>query len=197
VKIKFTRPALTSSGGTKTASIGTFQDFCPGGIECSEWTIPTLAAGATATLDAPVFILAPTGGITATAALLSSTPTDNVVANNTASITVNQATAAQAPPTQALAAFQVPTQLIPVVIQRIAPNPTEGDVVIRLDSWKQQEVDFNFSDITGKTIHSEKRQLDAGVNKVEFDLYHLPQGVYFIQTNVGKGTNVPTKFVKM
>jgi hypothetical protein len=197
VKIKFTRPLLTNSGGSKVASIGTFQDYCPGSVECSEWTIPSLAAGATATLDAPVFILAPTGGITATATLLSSTPTDNIVANNTAAITINPATApAQAPANQALA-FRVPTQLIPVIIQRISPNPTEGDVQIKLDSWTKQTVDFNFSDITGKIIYSEKRDLEKGLNRLDFDVYHLPQGVYFIQTNVGKGRDVPTKFVKM
>jgi hypothetical protein len=196
IKIKFTRPALTSTGGTKTASIGTFRDYCPGGIECSEWTIPSLAGGATATLDAPVFILAPTGGITATATLLSSTPTDNVVANNTASITVNPATAPLVAPAQALA-FKVPTQLIPVIIQAISPNPTEGDVQIKLDSWTKQTVDFNFSDITGKTIYSEKRDVEKGLNRLDFEVFHLPQGVYFIQTNVGKGKDVPTKFVKM
>ncbi len=31
-----------------------------------------------------------------------------------------------------------------------------------------------------------KRELEKGMNRVAFDVYHLPQGVYFIQTNVGK-----------
>jgi hypothetical protein len=61
VKIKFTRPALTVNGGTKVASVGTFQDFCVGGVECSEWTIPTLAANTTATLDVPIYVLNATG----------------------------------------------------------------------------------------------------------------------------------------
>lgn len=93
--------------------------------------------------------------------------------------------------------FIVPTQLIPIVIQAISPNPTEDAIQIKLDSWTKQTVDFNFSDITGKVIHAEKRKLEKGMNHVAFDVYHLPQGVYFIQTNVGKGRNVPTKFVKM
>jgi hypothetical protein len=198
VKIEFKFPAKTVSGGTAVPTVGTWQEWCSGGIQCFTWTIPTLGANTTALLDIPLFILDATGPIVFKAKLLSSTPLDTNPIDDIITVTLNPATApAQAPPTQALAAFQVPTQLIPVVIQRIAPNPTEGDVVIRLDSWKQQEVDFNFSDITGKTIHSEKRQLEKGVNKVEFDLYHLPQGVYFIQTNVGKGRHVPTKFVKM
>ena len=75
------------------ASVGTFQDFCPGGIECSEWTIPNLAAGATATLDAPFFILDATGPIVVTTKLLSSTPTDANATNNTASVTISPAAA--------------------------------------------------------------------------------------------------------
>jgi hypothetical protein len=188
VEIKFTRPSQTVNGGTKTVSIGTFQDFCSGGIECSLWKIPNLPAGATATLDAPVFVLAPTGNITATV---------NSTSSNEVGMNVSPATTpAQAPTSQALA-FKVPTQLIPVIIQRISPNPTEGDVQIKLDSWTKQTVDFNFSDITGKVIYSEKRDVEKGVNRVNFEVFDLPQGVYFIQTNVGKGKDVPTKFVKM
>jgi hypothetical protein len=193
IKVEFKFPANTVSGGTAVPTVGTWQEWCAGGVQCYTWTIPAIAAGANAKLNVPLFILNTSAPIVATAKLLSSTPVDANTVNNSATFTINKA---PAPTTQPLA-FQVPTQQVPVVIQRIAPNPTEGDVIVKLDSWKEQEVDFNFSDITGKTIHSEKRQLDKGVNKVQFDLYHLPQGVYFIQTNVGKGTNVPTKFVKM
>jgi subtilase family serine protease len=193
VKIKFTRPALTSSGGTKVASIGTFQDYCPGGIECSEWTIPTLAGGATATLDAPIFILAPTGAITATAALLSSTPTDNTTANNTASVTVNSATA---PITQPLVVYK-PTQLIPVVIQKLNPTLVESEITLELESLIEKTVDFGISNSMGQTVLMQQIPVEKGMNKIGFNVSQLPQGLYFIQTNVGKGRNVPTKFIKL
>jgi hypothetical protein len=193
IKVEFKFPANTVSGGTAVPTVGTWQEWCAGGVQCFTWTIPTIAAGANAQLNVPLFVLNTSAPIVATAKLLSSTPVDANVVNNSATYTI---TKNPTPTTQTLA-FQVPTQLVPVVIQRISPNPTEGDVQVKLDSWTKQEVDFNFSDITGKTIHSEKRQLEKGLNKVDFDLYALPQGVYFIQTNVGKGTNVPTKFVKM
>ncbi len=197
VKIQFRFPALTVSGGAAVPSIGNWQEWCSGGVQCFTWTIPTFAGNSTATLDVPLFILDASGGaIVATTTLLSSTPADNNADNNYSVITVNPATAPLVAPAQALA-FRVPTQLIPVIIQRISPNPTEGDVQIKLDSWTKQTVDFNFSDITGKIIYSEKRDLEKGLNRLDFDVYHLPQGVYFIQTNVGKGKNVPTKFVKM
>jgi subtilase family serine protease len=193
VKIKFTRPANTVGGGTKVASVGTFQDYCPGGIECSEWTIPTLAGGATATLDAPTFVLAPTGAITATATLLSSTPTDNIVANNTASVTLNQAT------TPAVAPLVVykPTQLIPVVIQKLNPTLTDGEITLELESLIEKTVDFGISNAMGQVVLTQQLPIEKGMNKATFDVSALPQGLYFIQTNVGKGRNVPTKFIKM
>jgi hypothetical protein len=193
VKITFPFPAKTANGGAVTPSVGSWHEWCAGGVQCFTWTIPNLAANATATLTVPLYVIDATAPIVATAKLVSSTPS---ATSNVGTATVNRAVAAQAPTTQALA-FRVPTQLIPVVIQRIAPNPTRGDVQIKLDSWTKQTVDFNFSDITGKTIYSEKRDLEKGLNKLDFEVFHLPQGVYFIQTNVGKGKDVPSKFVKM
>jgi hypothetical protein len=191
VKIKFSRPANTVAGGTKVASIGTFQDYCPGSVECSEWTIPTLAGGATANLDAPVFVLAPTGAITATAALLSSTPNDNIAANNTASVTLNQATAV------APLVIYKPTQLIPVVIQKVNPTVTESEITVELESLIEKTVEFGISNSMGQVVLSQQVPIEKGMNKATFDVSSLPQGLYFIQTNVGKGRNVPTKFIKM
>ena len=193
VNITFPFPAKTANGGAVTPSVGAWREWCSGGIQCFTWTIPSLAPNTTVTLTVPLYVVDATIPIIATAKLISSTPT---ATSNVATVTLNRAGAAQAPANQALA-FRVPTQLIPVVIQRIAPNPTEGDVQIKLDSWTKQTVDFNFSDITGKTIYSETRDVEKGVNRLDFEIFHLPQGVYFIQTNVGKGKDVPTKFVKM
>jgi hypothetical protein len=193
VKIEFKRPAQTSNGGAKTASIGTFSDFCPGGIECSEWTIPTLAAGATATLDAPVFILDPTTAIVATTKLLTSTPVDGNVANNSASVTLTPA--APVPAIQSLSR-QKPTQYLSIIVQSVAPNPTEGDVVIEVESLREQTVQFEFSNTMGQVIRTEKRPLEKGTNQVKFDVYEFPDGVYLIQTDVNRGRFTPTKFVK-
>jgi hypothetical protein len=193
VKIEFKRPAQTSNGGAKTASVGVFNDFCPGGIECSEWVIPTLAAGATATLDAPVFILDPATAIVATTKLLTSTPVDGNAANNSASVTLTPA--APAPAIQSLSR-QKPTQYLPIIVQSIAPNPTEGDVVIEVESLKEQVVQFEFSNTMGQIIRTEKRPLEKGTNQVKFDVYEFSDGVYLIQTDVNRGRFTPTKFVK-
>jgi GEVED domain/CARDB/Domain of unknown function DUF11/Secretion system C-terminal sorting domain len=196
VKIELKRPALTANGGSKVVSLGVFNDYCPGGIECSEWNIPTLAAGATATLDAPFFILDATAPIVVNTKLLGSTPTDANTANNTATVSVSPAGAAGAAAPILGLRRQIPTQYIPLIVQSISPNPTEGDVVVEVESLTAQEVQFEFSNAMGQTIQSEKRAVEKGTNKVHFDVYEFTQGIYFIQTNVGKGRNAPTKFVK-
>jgi PQQ-dependent dehydrogenase (s-GDH family) len=193
VKIKFSRPNLTVNGGAKTASIGTFQDFCPLGVECSEWTIPTLSAGATATLEVPIYVLNPTGTITATATLIASTPTDINAANNTASVSVNPSTAPIVAP---LVVFK-PTQLIPVVIQKIHPSLTDSYIELAMESLIDKPIELNIVNAIGQTVKTEQVAIEKGFNKATFDVSSLPQGLYLIQLNVGKGRNVPTKFVKM
>ena len=117
VKIEFQYPAGTVSGGTAVPSLGTWNEWCAGGIQCFTWTIPSLAANATATLNLPLYILSPTSPIIAVAKLLSSTPVDGNAANNTATLTINKVTS----PIQPLIA-QRPTQLVPIVFQKIAPK---------------------------------------------------------------------------
>jgi ELWxxDGT repeat protein len=192
VKIKFSRPALTVSGGTKVASVGTFQDFCPNSVECSEWTIPTLAANTTATLDVPTYVLNPTAAITATATLLASTPVDNVTANNTATVSINRSTT---PAVQPLVQSK-PTQLIPVVIQRINPTLTENYIVVELESLVDKQIEFHILNALGTVVLTEKMTIEKGNNKRQFDVSQLPKGLYLIQTSVGQGQNVPMKFVK-
>ena len=192
VKIEFKYPTGTVSGGTAIPSVGTWNEWCAGGVQCFTWTIPSLAANATATLNLPLYVLSPTSPIIAVAKLLSSTPTDGNAANNTATLTINKATS----PTQPLIA-QRPTQLVPIVFQKIAPNPVADEMLVHLESLDDREVAFQFSDAVGKTVRIENRSIEKGMNRVVFDVSNLPQGLYLIQTNVGKGRGVPTKFIKM
>jgi hypothetical protein len=192
VKIKFTRPALTVSGGTKVASVGTFQDFCPNSVECSEWTIPTLAANTTATLDVPVYVLNPTAAIVASTNLIASTPVDNVTANNTASVSINRSTT---PAVQPLI-LSKPSQQIPIVIQSINPTITENYIVVELESIVDKQIEFHILNSLGTMVLTEKMAIEKGNNKRQFDVSQLPKGLYLIQTSVGQGRNVPMKFVK-
>lgn len=196
VKIELKRPDKTASGGAKVPSVGTFNDYCSGGIECSEWVIPSLAAGATATLDAPFFVLDATLPIVITSKLLASTPTDSDDSNNVTTLSIASQNALIAP-NPAQLTYQKPTQLIPIVVQRIAPNPTEGDLIVKLESLDSREVVFNFYDTLGKLVKSETKTVEKGINCVEFSVYELEQGVHFIVPTTTQGHKVPTKFVKM
>jgi Leucine-rich repeat (LRR) protein len=193
IKIELKRPNKMAFGGTKISSVGVFNDYCAGGVECSEWVIPSLTAGATATLDAPFFVLDAIEPIVVTTRFLSSTPADAITTNNTTSVNISPA--ASAPAIQSLSRPK-PTQYLPIIVQSIAPNPTEGDVVIEVESLKEQVVQFEFSNTMGQIIRSEKRPLEKGTNQVRFDVYDFPDGVYLIQTDVNKGRFTPTKFVK-
>jgi Secretion system C-terminal sorting domain len=89
-----------------------------------------------------------------------------------------------------------PTQFIPLIVESISPNPTEGDLTIEVASLREQVVQFQFANAMGQVIQSEKRTLKKGSNSVQFDVWSLPQGIYFLQTDVNRGRISPTKFVK-
>ncbi len=96
VKVTLPFPTKTVNGGAATASTGAWNEWCAGGAQCFEWTIPTLAANATATLDVPLYVLDATAPIVVTARLLAATPTDVNAANNVATVTLNRSTATSA-----------------------------------------------------------------------------------------------------
>jgi SprB repeat/Secretion system C-terminal sorting domain len=92
----------------------------------------------------------------------------------------------------------VPTQFIPIVITGLSPNPASDELNIDLRSLKVREQQFDFINIVGKIMISEKRQLEPGANRVSFDVSSLLPGTYFIQTlGTGEGKNQPRLFVKM
>jgi hypothetical protein len=90
------------------------------------------------------------------------------------------------------------TLLIPIIVMNISPNPATDDITLAVQSLNKRVQQFDFVDILGKTHISEKHDLEAGVNRLSFDVSALPQGTYFIQTlGTGEGRNQRRKFVKM
>ena len=156
VKINFPFPTKTAKGGDALPTLGSWTEYCFGGVPCFEWTIPSLAAGATATLTVPLFIQNATTTITTTATLKSSTPTDNIIANNTASLGINPV-----PLIQRLVAQQ-PTQINPVVIQALYPNPTVQELTLDLMCLTEKEVTFNIYNTLGEVVLSKTRLLKKG-----------------------------------
>ena len=93
---------------------------------------------------------------------------------------------------------QKATQLIPIVIHKISPNPTtDGAITVDLESISEREVTFVFYNTLGKTLKTEIRKVESGRNKLFFDVLDLETGVYLIVPTTKLGRHVPTKFVKM
>jgi HYR domain/Domain of unknown function DUF11/Secretion system C-terminal sorting domain/CARDB len=192
IEVNIPAPKGTSAGGTGLPSVGTWQPYCAGGVLCYKWTIPSLAANATATLTIPLFVLNVDTAIVATAKLLTSTPVDNNAVNNTATVTIAPA------PTQQIQALSIrkPTQYIPVIIQKISPNPTDGDVYIDVESLDERDMRFEFFNAQGQEVHSEMQHLKKGSNQLHFDITDKQAGLYFVKPETSGGRNVPVKFVK-
>ncbi len=190
-RIKFPYPQGTVNGGNPTPSVGTWNFYC-GNTECYEWQIPSLPVGATATIIFPLFVLNPATAINAVASLLASTPTDVNTANNQAQLSIVQ----KAAPVAAI--VQKTHQYLPIVVQKISPNPTtEGAIIVDLESMSDSKGTFEFFNALGKILKTETQDLKKGENKLFFDVQDLEAGIYFIVPKTQIGKRVPTKFVKM
>ncbi|MDZ7877864.1 MAG: CARDB domain-containing protein [Saprospiraceae bacterium] len=191
--IEFKYPTGTVSGGQVIPSVGTWKEWCEGGVQCCQWTIPNLAVNATETLHLPLYVLNPPMIVT-TAKLLSSTPIDNILYNNTSTLIV-RATDASAP-IQALTRVK-PTKSTSVLIQSINPTITEGRISVEIASFIDQTVRFDFYDLLGRILKTEQKTIQKGINSIPFEVFDLPKGVYLIQPKTTVARNVPLKFIKM
>ena len=184
VKIEFPFPAKINNGGGVVPSVGTWEEYCVGNVKCYVWTIPTFNANATATLEVPIFVADAVEPIVATARLV------NDSSKISASFTINPA------PVKNALSRRNPTQFIPIVLESIEPNLTDGDVFVNIESIIEQAVRFDFYNVLGKPVKSEYRKIQVGNNRLYFDFFDLEDGVYFIQTEEGIGRDAPLKFVK-
>ena len=194
IKIDFRIPTGFVNGGTSVASAGTDYDAW-----LHTWNVPALAAGATVTLTVPCFTLVSTPvsaftQVTACTTLDSdSQPGNNAtttpVEDDEASITVTTAAALQASgrPTDA--------QFVPIVVKKLYPSVTEGDLAIQFSSIVEREVRFEFYDTYGVLRRSEPRLVQKGEQTFFFDVWDLPQGAYILQVSSNRLRNAPMKFV--
>jgi uncharacterized repeat protein (TIGR02543 family) len=192
VKVGFPFPSSTANGGRAVPSIGSFREFCFG-LRCNEWVIPSIAAGATATLKVPIFIQDISTPIVFKADLLASNPTDITANNNTASVTVNFQGAA---PVVALSRFK-PTQNIPIVVQSIFPNPTDGELNVTLESLVEKVLTIEVYNAQGQRVDSHVKNVEKGTNMLQLDASELPQGFYYLMPVLDNALrNAPVKFMK-
>lgn len=77
----------------------------------------------------------------------------------------------------------------------VYPNPTNGMVNVAIASTENTNAVINVIDLTGKTVLSFNRTINAGSNKVEIDLSSLNNGIYFIATTANNSTTT-SKVIK-
>ena len=200
IKVDFKIPTGFVNGGTPITATGTNYDAW-----LHIWNVPTLAAGQTITLVVPCFTLVSTPvtaftQVVACTTLDSDSQPDNnstmiPIEDDEAAITVTTAAAQQAAIRAGIE--QNTPQLIPIVIQKVYPSATEGDLMIRFKSIDEREVRFDFYNTYGILLHSELKAVQKGFQTLQFDVWDLPQGTYIIQLSSNRVQNVPMKFVKL
>jgi hypothetical protein len=191
--IEFRFPAGTTNGGVATPSVGKWDEWCAGNVQCFRWTIPALSIGQEAVLNVPVFVFDVNIPIVATAKLLGTSPTDGNASNDVATTTITRF----GNPNPSGLAIKKTTQLIPIVIQKLAPNPTDGELLLELESIKKCEATLNFSTPMGQIIRSEKIEVVKGTNLIHLDVSAFAQGIYFVSLSTNATRNMPIKFVKI
>ncbi len=62
----------------------------------------------------------------------------------------------------------------------ISPNPAKSKTNIHIFLNKNSEVNFKITDLTGRLLIEEKRELEAGNQSVMMDYSELPRGIYLL-----------------
>jgi hypothetical protein len=90
----------------------------------------------------------------------------------------------------------IENQMITLDIKSLSPNPTNGALLMTLESLVEKEVIFDFYNAVGSKVHSQTHKVQNGENELFFDVTKLPTGVYFIQTSELGDLKTATQFVK-
>ena len=77
----------------------------------------------------------------------------------------------------------------------IFPNPTDGNIIISINSKKQQDIRINIFDIRGKLIYNQHTRIVAGNNSIQINISGISTGIYVIQSAYD-GAIINRKLVK-
>ena len=177
VKISVPFPRERSvTGGNAVASTGVWSEWCSGNRQCFEWTIPSLAVGAEANLELPIYVFNTNPSFSITASLQSSTPDDSDNKNNASTVTIGSMSGNLLQSNNANL-----NATLPYVIG-IYPNPNNGNFTINFDNPMDESVaNFDFFNTIGQVVHSEKRTIKKGFNQPTFDFSDKEQGTYMVK----------------
>ena len=71
-------------------------------------------------------------------------------------------------------------------VVRSMPNPSQGYTQIIFDSPTAGPFDFIVTDLAGKPVYLERRQIFAGENTIPFDGNNLASGMYLLTFSNGQ-----------
>ena len=74
------------------------------------------------------------------------------------------------------------------------PNPSNGQFIISVESFKQEESQFSIYDLKGRKIMSKTLMLSNGVNKIPFDISPVSSGTYLLIQH-SNNNSVPMKLI--
>lgn len=83
-----------------------------------------------------------------------------------------------------------------VFLTSIQPNPANENLSYTINSNVSFLSEIRLTDITGKLIQTNKKEVVAGNNNFSFDLSQFSGGIYFISVSDGSGIKAVDKFVK-
>jgi SprB repeat/SdrD B-like domain len=89
------------------------------------------------------------------------------------------------------------TKNIPMLITEMIPNPVEDNLALTVYSIVDKETEFQFYDMLGRVIKTEKKMVEKGYNTLNFDCYNLMGGVYQIITVGSFPRGVDYRFLKL
>lgn len=82
-------------------------------------------------------------------------------------------------------------------LQRLYPEPVINDLNLLLGSKGSAFVSFIVTDLSGRILHQEARQMSAGNNEIHIKLSPLAAGVYFLRiVNQASGEVLVNSFIK-
>ncbi len=177
-------------GSQAVASTGDYNSFS------RVWTIPTLEAGATATLDIDLFPITLDFILYAQVTALNELDKDSRPANGICCIANEDDEAAFTPSASAMMGLNSKNTLAQIEetlqLASVFPNPVSGFTTVTFQT-QLEKVTYSIIDINGKIIRSNTWNTVTGTNSKTLDLSDLAEGVYFIQIN----QTTPQRIVKM
>ena len=188
VEIVVPMPANTAYNSA-TATAGVYRQYCPGGVQCQTWTIPSLAAGQSAELTLTVFALTNTGNLSSEVIIA----TESLAANGgRMSMNIPHATGCAGNNN-----LVNPTGESKLSALKAFPNPTNSILSVEMQSTLEGAGTLTVYNLNGSSVLSKSVDLTKGFNAFKLDMSKMANGNYYFIIESNNWTSEPQMVVKM